>query len=296
MPPALAAATSPRRLPSVFGWVIVGAFVAGPLVTVVAGILPERAANVVTWLGLGLMLASIAGMLAYLARKAGLDWRGISPIFGVLLGALPVLAVHGWNYAHQVQPSATSASTARSALKPPPLRPPPRVAAEALRSAAGYVQPASQGPYGAPYAQSEAAQPQGPFDDLANALNGQGRAAARAALMSALASAHSDDAESARSRIADAESGLASFRASLERVRAANPSFSEEFDSALGDTAPIAELDAGLRQFANSGAGEELQQAAVRLRANSVKLNTWITACNQRIATVKAQVEGPSAN
>ena len=295
MPPALAATNSPRRLPSVFGWVIVGAFVAGPLVTVVAGILPERAANVATWLGLGLMLASIAGMLAYLARKAGLDWRGISPLFGVLLGALPVLAVHGWNYAHQVQPSATPAATALSALKPP-LRPPPRVAAEALRSAAGYAQPASQGAYGVSYAQSEAAQPQGPFDDLANALNGQGRAAARAALMSALASAHSDDAESARSKIADAESGLANFRASLERVRAANPSFSEEFDSALGDTAPIAELDAGLRQFANSGAGEELQQAAVRLRANSVKLNTWITACNQRIANAKAQVEGPSAN
>lgn len=297
MTPPRPAANAPRGLPGVFRWAIVCAFLVGPLLTIVAGVLPEHAASAVTWLGLGLMLASIAGVLAYVARKTGLEWRGISPVFGILLGALPLLALDGWNDAlrpHQAQAAPTPAKTALAA-RLPQLRPPPGVAAAALGSAAASQRPATQDPYGAPFP-SGAEPPQGPFDELAAALNVQGRAAARAALLSAVASARPGDAQSMSSRIADAESALANFRASLDRVRAGNSSFSEEFDSALGDTAPIAELDAGLQQFASSAGGEDLQQAATRLRANTIKLNTWITACNQRLATVKAEVEGPSSN
>jgi hypothetical protein len=244
------------------------------------------------------MLVSIVSVLAYLARDAGLEWRGISPLAGILIGALPLLAVDGWRYfAHPHQ-------TLASSTRPPEAR---RAMLRAIRATAGAqaVAGAVPDPHFATPQSNDAAFPQieGPLDQLANVLNGEGRATARDMAMSAAAGARGVGATDVASQVALARSGLVNLQASLASARSENPSLSEALDSALAD-APFAELDAGLREFGDSASAAQgrysdpaaLRQAVTRLRGDSVRLERWISACNQRIADLKGSLEGAGGN
>ena len=88
--------------------------VVGFLVCGLAGIFPDRLQPTAVPLGIGLMLAGMVVSLAYSAREAGLQWRGISPAVGVLVGALPLLAPLGWRYfessgRHEATPTSPAA-------------------------------------------------------------------------------------------------------------------------------------------------------------------------------------------
>lgn len=282
-----------RALQRAIWWTLVCGFIVGSLLVVLAGALPQRIESIALWLGLGLMLASVGAAAAYLARGTAAEWRGISPAVGILIGALPFLATYGWHYfadGHQVLPRPPAAGPT-----PAPPRPPWATWASAIPRSVEVPGSPAQSP---PYPPSEVAPLEGALDKLAVTLDGEGRAVARATV-SAIASARGGDAGGARSNIAVAQRDLADLQASVERIRSENQAFSEQLDSTLGGTTPIADMEAALEHFSGSAAdagSPELQQAATRVRANSVRLNTWITACNQRIASLKAEVEGPKLN
>src|SRR5215469_7694556 len=79
------------------GWVAVAAMVAGTLLCVATGALPERWQDAGLYLGVGLVFASVGGTLVNLMISARSSWRGTATISGSILGALPLLFVAWYN-------------------------------------------------------------------------------------------------------------------------------------------------------------------------------------------------------
>jgi hypothetical protein len=190
---SMASPSLPRVLPRISRWVLVCGLIVGSLLGVLAGALPERVQSVALWLGIGFMLACIAGMLARLARDAELEWRGISPVVGMLIGALPYLSVAAW---HQVTtrheesssrgPVLAAIHVAAPAVVPPPLRPQVRAAAPASIAPApmpGSPRAQSQ-PNADPLPQSGDEEPVEPVTDTRDPADYEYRPLVRPGLMS----------------------------------------------------------------------------------------------------------------
>ena len=264
----------PHRGPRLRSWLQGGAIVAGFLVTGIAGTLPEDLQPKAFPLGIGLMLAGIAAALARSAREAGLQWRGVSPAVGILIGALAFLGLSGW---HRLVPSGTSLSSARAAASSRPSIWSAKVSASA------------------PPRQAEAnASPLGPESDdarrerLLGELNGildeKARPAIEATGSSALLAARRVDPDTLSPRLEAAQRGLAELREAVDKLKYDNPSFSVEVNSVLGDTTPLADLDSGLRQLsASAGDQDALRDAAQSLQSAALRAKQWLLGCEKRV-------------
>jgi len=264
----------------------------GSISCAVVAVVPDHLQLATALVGLSLMLGCIAVALVPLAKDAGLEWWGTSPVIAMMLGALPfvgVAALHHFESRPAQMTLAVSASGARAA--------PARLS---MTGAAFHPDTVAHNPGKYPVATStgqtkeQEAASQAPIsglvDGVGSILNGPARSAVRGAL-SLLPIASTGDPERFKSRAAAAVQALVNVETSL-RSLSNNPSYAEKVDQVLGDMEPIAKLKSTLEQPGGSPDGAE------QLRVAAAEANRWITECDRRIAALNTgyETDTPPAN
>lgn len=284
-------------------WLLMLGVVAGFLLLVLGGALPERAQSLALWIGMSLLLGGLAGALAWMAWGSPLEWRGISPAVSVLVGVLAGLAPFAWQHLRGGHGETSWKVATVSAAATP--------AVAQRRPAAGSVAvpgPAASGRVATnlPPAPERL---DGVLADLGSLLEEKARPVVNGVLVVTVAvprNAASNPAgfDSFRNRLTAASRGLAELQASLEQIKAAHPSFSGELATVLGGgRTPLDELNSELDSFgeavasaAGSTEGQALSagaapaQLALKLRADVGAANRWVEECRRRIAEQRASV------
>jgi hypothetical protein len=237
------------------------------------------------------MLAGIATSLARSAREAGLQWRGVSPAVGILIGALAFLGLSGRHHftshftsdANEWVSSEESLSSARAAASS-------RLPIWSATVSAS-APPGRAGANASPLApESDEAHRERLLGELNGILDEKGRPAIQATRSSALLAVRRVDPDTLTPRLEAAQRGLAELRESVDRLKYDNPSFSVEVDSVLGDTTPLADLDSGLRQLsASAGDRDALRGVAENLQSAALRADQWLLGAEKRI-------QGPSGS
>lgn len=256
----------------------------GLLLTPLAPLFPERAQGPGLYGGIALSLVCTAALVAYLAKDTQLEWRGISPVVGILIGALSFTAPLGWHYFAD-RHTGVSRTLAVSALTP-------RGAALTPTSAGISQLPVPQAQQMLHSSSRQQADPL--LAEVSAVLAEKARPALRATSQAISVVVRAKDPGLMNSQFAAAATGLADVQASLERIRSENPSRGEQLDAVLGDTTPLTELIAKLERYSGAPGSEELTREPesldmVRaLRGDVTDVSRWVAGCEQGIASLRA--------
>src|SRR5215469_435037 len=101
-------------VPRIPAWVGLLALCAALVLTVGAGVLPERWQDPALFLGVGLAFGSVGGILFSVLTGARPDWQGVATVTGMILGVIPVIGLI-MSPRLQHPPDATPVSVTRAA-------------------------------------------------------------------------------------------------------------------------------------------------------------------------------------
>jgi hypothetical protein len=273
-------------------WVVAAGILAGLLLMPLAPVLPERVQSPSLYGGIALSLVCLAAALVHLARDAQLQWRGISPVVGILIGALAFLGPVGWRYvagrhSEAAQMTAPTVPAVVHATTTLPRKPASQIA-QTQQSAR-------------PYPPTNEERLDRMLLEVSDILTGKARRVTQAVSIMVRVR----EPTRLRSALAVATTGLADVKLSINRTRSENTSLAEQLDTVLGDLTPLSELDSALQQFSDSQQSMEGESANQTGRAGppsaltqpvwaaTGSVSRWITDCQQRIAALRASVATP---
>lgn len=254
----------------------VGGIVGGLLLMVVYLVVPERFQAVTTlYLGMAALLGCTVGLLAS-ARDARLEWRGLSPAIAVLAGAIPLILTGIWTH-REVRRETTVLR------RPPAVRPAAAVIATAPPRE---TKPESQ-------------DLERLMGEVSRVINEKARPAmVHLSLMARAPAATLASSPGHRMQLQSATQDLSEVQSSLALIKAQNGDIRSQLDLITGDTANLAELISGLRDFdqllesiqGQPGAqvSAALSPALLKLRQLQAGTMQWIVDCNQRLNDQRA--------
>lgn len=275
-----------RGVASATAWQLIAlsGIVVGLLLTALAPLLPERVEGPGLYGGIGLSLACTGVLVAYLARGTQLEWKGVSPAVGVLIGALPLVVLLGWHHSADTRVLRATGESPNSRGGTGSARTP------AWISQLPVPRPQAQQGSHSPGEQQHADPMLG---EVSAVLAEKARPALRAASQAIAIALHAKDPHLMNSQFAAARAGFADLQASLERIRTENPSRADELDEVLGDTSPLTDLMAKFERYGEAaGAAEQTSEAEsldeVRdLRGYITDANRWLAGREQGIVAAR---------
>ena len=255
---------------------------AGILLLALSGLLPERLQLAFAYCGIALALLSAAFLVSLMTHRS-LQWKGVSPalgiVLGVLVGAMPGILSSAWHRTGDY-PVARPAAVRTAARRPANdvhtvvamrVVPPDSVAVAA-------VLPAK--PLGAV------------LNELSYILDQKARPALDSlhGLLTSVADApESTDVVSLRSQLEPGVNDLAEVAASLERIEAENPNLTPELREAIGGGRALGTLNSGLHQL-SLAEGDARGYGASRLRrlANATESAVkWVDNVDGQLAQAR---------
>jgi len=275
-------------VPRIPAWVGLLALCAALVLTVGAGVLPERWQDPALFLGVGLAFGSVGGILFSVLTGARPDWQGVATVTGMILGVIPVIGLI-MSPRLQHPPDATPVSVTRAAAP-----------SSHLTAAMAFPQRTQRQPH--LETQSQAGARAAPDRDtlesvltkVTDILNNAHTSALQ--ILSHAPEGIQRDPEGFKSQVQSVARDLESARSSLDRI-AANPDFRGQLATIVGDTSALDALISALRNFGDSldkGDPADLQQSRNLLRSQSASTSAWIVQCNRRIRTALATEKAAS--
>lgn len=255
----------------------------GFLLIGLCGVVPERFQAVLVYTGVALTLINVTAVLLSSAGDAWLEWRGVSPVLAVIVGALLIAVATVRVHLENDQSTAT------------PLNP----MAAPMSAREVEITPAAPLPQHESRVSPSAWKQLAPrLTEVQTILNLRVRPA-----LSELSQSLSRKPEPdlMRSELTPASDRLMEAQSSLQRIRSQNQDVSEQLDRVMGDTTTLVELNDALRAFVESLGSTGQPAVAVSgsiatevLRLKTLETNTmkWVAGCNTRI--VEQRSRGPS--
>ena len=243
---------------------------------------PESALAV----GLGLTLVLTALGLWPLARNARLEWRGVSPVLAIVLGALLGAGPEGWRH---IASQYSSQERATTRVAPLPVVP---------ASVRGYERTAPTMGQSVdetlPQADASPSVDSHLLDRLSDVLQNQAVPIVHTVLTTTAAMTRAPDPRGYRYELAAANDALRNVQLSLTKLRtAANGESRNQLNVITGDAAVVEQLRGDLQRLCQSldgnqtGASAEVLQLARQSQVDATTVSHWITAGERRIADAR---------